>query len=367
MKKPVIDLGGRQYDSETGAFLGINQAMQAKSSPELQKTQPATTLNRQFVNKPQLKLPAKANDARAKSKPQIVQFKRKSMDIVRAAQAPSPKISKFNPGDFNPTNRPVVISEVRNPDVIVTPEQQAIFKQALDSARQAKMIDRYRAAQIARARRQKHRQIFGAKTPTQVAPTSSGLTPADGEKARQVAKNAAINQALAQATPQSNKKPKPNVSFWQLIKPSRWLVSVSLVVLILIGLLAYLNRANLYLAWVNYQTGFSATLPTYRPNDYQIQTVATQKPGQTLIKLADSNNKEISITQEKSSWDSEAVLENVVKPEVGEDYITYREQGLTIYAYAETKLAWINGGILYQISATADTPSEQLRRMATSL
>lgn len=364
MKKSVINIQGRRYDPETGEFLGTTKSASAKANRDLREKKSSTTLNRQFVQKPKLQLPARTSNPRLISKPQIIHNKRRSMDMIKLTKAPSPKITKFNPGDFNPTNRPVVISEVKNPDVIVTPEQQEIFRQALNKARQTELIQRYRASQIERSRRQQYRKLF-----TKIAPATKKTTPpiVEAKQARITQKNAAVNQALAQATPKAAK----STSFWSLIKPTKWLLAIGIIVVLILGLLIYLNWPTLNLALVSRRADLKVAAPSYQPTDYKFSSSTSNRKGQIILYLTNQNHQTITIAQEKSSWDSDAVLDNFVKPEVGDNYTIYRDQGLTIYTYQKeghlNRLVWVNGGLLYQITADVKVPGEQLRRLATSL
>ena len=81
---------------------------------------------------------------------------------------------------------------------------------------------------------------------------------------------------------------------------------------------------------------------------------------------ATTSDANFSVNQSKSSWDSDAVLDNYVTPKAGSSYMPYTERGLTIYTY-NNSAAWVNGGILYTVEGNAPLSSEQIRRIATSL
>ena len=86
----------------------------------------------------------------------------------------------------------------------------------------------------------------------------------------------------------------------------------------------------------------------------------------TLRFTSNSGPGEYTIVQSRSSWDSSAVLDNVVKKSAGDNYVTTQERGLTIYSY-ENNATWVNGGILYTIESDAPLSGEQIRHIATSL
>lgn len=115
------------------------------------------------------------------------------------------------------------------------------------------------------------------------------------------------------------------------------------------------------------QAGISATYPEYTPDGYSLHQPVSYKDGEVDLKFAsNSNNNYYTITQTRSSWDSSAVLDNVVTPAAGDDYVTTKERGLTIYTY-DSVATWVNGGILYTIDSKAPLSGEQIRRIATSL
>jgi hypothetical protein len=88
----------------------------------------------------------------------------------------------------------------------------------------------------------------------------------------------------------------------------------------------------------------------------------------TLNFVSNSGSGGYIVKQSRSSWDSTAVLNNLVKEQAGANYITTQEKGLTIYLYSDSRsAAWASGGILYTISTTAPLSGEQLRHIATSL
>ena len=76
---------------------------------------------------------------------------------------------------------------------------------------------------------------------------------------------------------------------------------------------------------------------------------------------------EFGLTEENSSWDSEALLNNYIKPNYEDDYTVVREQGLTLYMGWNWE-AWVNGGILYKLSVNSgELTKKQMKSIATSL
>ena len=113
------------------------------------------------------------------------------------------------------------------------------------------------------------------------------------------------------------------------------------------------------------QAGIEASYPSYVPHDFALSSV--QADGNKVIMTFKSNDNDFTLTEEKSSWDSNALLNNFVKPEWQDNYSVAREQGITIYV-SGSNAVWVNGGIWYHITADENTLSKkQIYSLATSL
>jgi len=187
-------------------------------------------------------------------------------------------------------------------------------------------------------------------------------TPAKPVTAKQV-KDAEITKALAAPKPKAKKQSKA---------PRKGLRR-----LIIIGSIALIVIVALYAAWrlvpnisvgiAAAQAGIEASYPEYTPDGYSLSQPVTFSDGEVDLKFtSNSNANYYTISQARSSWDSSAVLDNVVTPAAGANYVTTKERGLTIYTW-DTNAAWVNGGILYQIDSKAPLSGDQIRRIATSL
>lgn len=176
-------------------------------------------------------------------------------------------------------------------------------------------------------------------------------------------KEAAISAALAKP---AVKPPKERRWKWSR---RTTIITACFAVLIFGAFLTYMNIPSLSVGFAAAQAGINASYPEYKPDGYTLQQPVTYSDGQvTLVFGSTSGAGEYTIVQARSSWDSSAVLDNVVKEAAGEDYTTTQERGLTIYSYDDGKNAvWVNGGILYTIKTTAPLSGEQIRHIATSL
>ena len=145
------------------------------------------------------------------------------------------------------------------------------------------------------------------------------------------------------------------------------MVTACFALVVLGGYLTYLNMPNLSVRVAASQAGIAASFPDYRPDGYRFDGPVSFAPGQVSIAFkANGGNHGYTITEQSSSWDSQAVYDNLVAKASDGGYITNSQQGLTVYTY-ENKAAWVNGGILYTIDGDAPLSNEQLLNIAGSL
>ena len=176
-------------------------------------------------------------------------------------------------------------------------------------------------------------------------------------------KDAEISKALAAPTPKAPKKEKRNTKTLRRVI----IICSSVLVILLILLAVWKLVPTISVGVAAAQAGIEATYPEYTPDGYSLSQPVTFSDGQVTLKFAsNSNDNYYTIDQVRSSWDSSAVLDNVVTPAAGADYTTTKERGLTIYTYS-SHAAWVNGGILYQIDSKAPLSGDQIRKIATSL
>lgn len=309
-KNKTVTINGQQYDALTGLPVG-------RSSDQLETVavkpanagaihgalQKSQTLIRRTTKKPI----AKPTDVR--------RTPGRSMDIAR-----SDKIARFAPHPVKPAPK----KEVEIPDVKPQPHpiaQKAQQKQAVVSA------------------------------PVATAQPTLKQT-----------KNDAITAALAKPAVKSKKRTlyKKHPRFFSI-------VTVSVIIALLGAYLTYMNLPSWSVRVAATQAGIDATYPEYRPDGYRVDGPVTFSDGEVTIPFgANTGTTGFTIKQVKSSWDSTAVLDSIVRKKVGEEYITSQERGLTIYTY-NGNAAWVNAGILYTIDGDAPLSGEQIRRIATSL
>ncbi|NCO10399.1 DUF4367 domain-containing protein [Candidatus Saccharibacteria bacterium] len=176
-------------------------------------------------------------------------------------------------------------------------------------------------------------------------------------------KDKAITAALQNDNKSTSKKRRP-LEPWK-----KRLLIVVLVVGALLGVAYGIYRLvpAVSVSIASAQAGVEAQYPDYVPDGFSLHHPVSYSEGEVVLSFAsNSNDDTYTIRQTESSWDSTAVLDNIVKKTVGDNYVTTRERGLTIYSY-DRSATWVNGGVLYTITSNAHLSNEQIRRIATSL
>lgn len=128
-----------------------------------------------------------------------------------------------------------------------------------------------------------------------------------------------------------------------------------------------LNMPDLSLRVAAMQTGIEAKYPSYLPRNYKLAGITSEEGKISLSFNSTASKDSFSLEEEKSSWDSNALLSNYVKATYQDNYTIVREQGLTIFV-SDSNAAWVNGGIVYKITAEKNVlTNKQIRSIAVSL
>ena len=311
----TVEINGRLYDAVTGLPLkSAEKTTEKPVSPAAVKKRAAEVGSSSIHTQPQR---SKTLLRRITKKPNSVVNKRpqpgRHMDFARSS-----KITKF-------AAHPVALTKL----VIATPM----------SAHKPHPLALRAAAKVAKP----------------VIAVAAALTP------KQI-KDTAIIKAL------SGPVPKPTKVKRTFVFSRRFTIISALVTVLIVGAyLTYVNLPSLSVGFAASQAGIKATYPKYKPDGFSLGQPVTFSDGQVSLNFnSNSGSGFYTITQTRSSWDSSAVLNNVVKKAAGDNYVTTQEQGLTIYSY-DTSATWVNGGIQYLIASSAPLSGDQIRHIATSL
>lgn len=320
MSQQTVTINGIIYDAQTGLPLrkAPEEAVRATtprahhSQNVHQVAQKSATLNRAFVKKaapsPLHKVIAKPAPA---VKPQM--STQKSPAITRFATHPTGVKPAVRRMDIGPKSHPVA---------------------------------------------QKTHAKIQQNTPAPVTPATHAVKPSH------IIKNEAISEAMEKA-------PKHTANAKHVKQPRKHsrtlsLMSASLALIMLAGYFTYLNMPNLSVRVAAAQAGFEATYPGYHPDGYRINKVAYAEGQVGIQYVANGSEQGFTVKQEKSGWDSSALLANYVEPTSKGGYIPHSEQGITVYVF-DNNAAWVNDGIRYTINGNAPLSSDQILDIATSM
>lgn len=367
-KDSIVTINGRPYDRATG--MPISEAPKQDASvkaPEPTPKAPATTPARKPVAAKPVAKNARDIHGAAKAAP-----------APRVKPVPAPK----------PAGKPAAGTVHSTPQRSKTLHRRATKKPGLPArTKPSAGMDIARSASVSKFA--SHPQPKAA-TPTPKAAPKPNTPP----KAHPVAakatrkqrttvsatpkqvKETAVAKALAPEPKPAKKKPAKKAAKTQAKKTNkkgfRWtrrnsVIAGIIIVLLGAGLIAYFNMPSITVGIASANAGISATYPQYTPDGYRLQQPVTYSDGEVgLTFTSNSGSGTYTVTQSRSSWDSSAVLENVVRAHSGDNYSVVQERGLTYYLY-ESNAAWVNGGILYVIDSSAPLSTDQVRRIATSL
>ncbi len=184
-------------------------------------------------------------------------------------------------------------------------------------------------------------------------------------------KDQAIKKALAtadtiQQSSTKNKKKRANkihFGFGRIVLA----LACTTVAVCAIVYFVNLNMPDISLRVAAMQTGIDASYPSYVPRGFSISSI-TSENGKITMEFTNSETGDaFTLIEEKSSWDSNALLSNYITPEYKENYTVVREQGLSIYV-SGSNAAWVNGGMVFKlVTKSGALTNKQIRAIAVSL
>jgi hypothetical protein len=143
-------------------------------------------------------------------------------------------------------------------------------------------------------------------------------------------------------------------------------VVMTVVGLALLGVFLWQVNANdINVKIASLRSGLSASVPGFVPGGWGKAQSLKSGDGNVSYEL-EKDGKTLKIEQQKSDWDSQAVLEQYVLKHAT-DYLALQSQGLTIYVFGNNQAAWVNQGTLYTLSGDHGIDQDDIIRMATSL
>lgn len=145
------------------------------------------------------------------------------------------------------------------------------------------------------------------------------------------------------------------------------LVTASLALVLLGGYLTYVSMPGISVSVAGSQAGVAAKYPSFSPDGYSFEGPVAYEPGQVSLNFkSNGGGHGYTIEQRASTWNSVALLDNLVEGASKGNYETTSQSGVTIYTYG-SNAAWTNGGVLYTISGEAPLDTDQLLHIASSM
>lgn len=148
------------------------------------------------------------------------------------------------------------------------------------------------------------------------------------------------------------------------------IAGASMAIAIVIGALSFTvhqNATTVRLHMATAKAGISAELPSYQPPGFSIDSVQSTRGVVVTTFTSNSNDdRTYSVTQKRSTWDSESLRELfVVKTDA--DYQVVQQGGRTIFIYGSRHATWVSDGLWHIIHNDAGLTHRQLSQLAASL
>lgn len=217
-----------------------------------------------------------------------------------------------------------------------------------------------------------HRKAVPKPSPRHIAATRPVHKKAAKKPTAEELKDQAIRQALRSVATMEEETGGRNKSKKLRRKGSgkRLALAVACAVACVGGVVYFVstNIPDISVKVAALQTGIEAAYPSYVPRDYNLADISSEN-AKIIMRFDGPDGASFTLDEEKSSWDSAALLRNFVEPNWGDEYATTHEQGITIYISNSTSdAAWVNGGVLYRITSKgAPLTKKQVRSIVTSM
>ena len=332
---------------------GANMAH--SSAVDHQRIQKSSTLNRKFVKRPTVRPRINAS-AGAASRSLRQHGQQRTTDMIQ----------KRNTVKLQPVQRQQAAKQQQQQGAkqqqVQVAKQQTVNAVAQQGQQQQQRQQQQRAAAA-------RKQIISEKKDVEVVQKNRTLEAAKAKMAARKAaaqpehisaqelKDRAIKQALRKVErldddgtmgAQFNEATQQKQHFWK----KRSFAITACMAVISLGLLGYLvalNMPDISVRVAAMQTGIEKIYPSYVPTNYRLDGLVKEDAGRVTMNFKNEDGKRFMLMEEKSSWDSAAVLSNYVKKNWGDSYSIAKGQGLTIYI-SGSNAAWVNGGVFYTIS-----------------
>jgi hypothetical protein len=169
--------------------------------------------------------------------------------------------------------------------------------------------------------------------------------------------------AIAHAT--SHEQPSPRVARRHHRRSRLMHASIAVAVVVLLGgAITWAQWSKIELQIVSWQAGFDARMPGYALTDYSRSPI--NKEHGALTVTYQSGDSFYQITQQRSSWNSQTLLDQDVAGSSTDKIQTIESKGRIIYIHGNSA-SWVDGGVRYDIAGNAPLTSEDILAIIDSM
>ena len=358
-----------------GIKVRVGNASSAKSASAVNKRrlQSSATLNRRFVKKP---TPAPRIKASAGAASRTLKAQTSKRVLISKGQAVKLQPTQATAAQQQQQPKQATVAQapakvIQHPAKQLSEQekmQKKIASRTASSAFSSRQLARVKAVDnepIAPAKDTKLAKIAKARMAARKAPAPQPLS-------AQELKERAIQQALRKVSTMESEQIDDvrgtgvKQHFWQK-KHFAIGAAVAVVFLVVAGYLVSVNLPDISVRVAAMHTGIDKAYPSYVPSSYRLDGLVKEENGRITMAFKNDRDQKFTLMEEKSSWDSSAVLTNYVAKNWGASYSIAKGQGLTIYV-SGSNAAWVNGGVFYVINdETGTLSSNDLHDIAVSL
>lgn len=339
----TIEINGKLYDARTGKLIepaGSHAAQPAAERPAVHSVKTAHHAVRH---------PAKSSSAHAPSPPRTL--------MRHAVKKPGPGLKRQHKAQ----GQLDALTPQPSSEILLNAAVGRLDEKRLHHAKQiprSRLISHFPSLTAA-PRRSAEPPI---SLPRRPANHGNGRQPTAPQPQRPAPTAELLNRAVERAT--SHLQPPPPRSRHARLKNRASIGAAIGLSVVVLGLIVVQNQNGARLQMASAKAGFDVSLPGYRPAGFDLGQL-NYSSGAVAAQFSGPNGSHYTITQKKSSWDSQALLNNFVAADYA-GYQTVASGGRVIYLYGDHNVTWVSDGVWYVIQADGSVSDQQLIDLATS-
>lgn len=341
----VIEFNGKRYDALTGKLLG-------KSHTEIaEPLAPPITPARRTIDGVVRRIDREPTHSATRAKE--IKTSRNPAKAAKAHQ-PQPAKTLMRRAVHKPKTHIKPSIKTQPPaEIMAKPISTVALKHSVSQIDPAR---KHRASQTPKS------HAVQRFSPHMIRPELPAARPIPKASAHIVSANHAKPDIFEAAIARANghEQPKARIKHHKRRRAIGLLTGITLL-LLLGGIVGYLNLNAIKLKVASVQAGFSAQLPSYQPTGYVLGAVTT-KSGNVTLNFA-SGEKHYQLTQQSTNWNSQTLGDDIIASAGAK---TIESNGRIIYLYGNTA-SWISGGVRYDLTGNAELNETDIAAIAASM